>query len=267
MSSDFLTSTIPYFGVIGISDALLLYAAYLSFSVWRGLSVPVYRSRAIWNGMLAIILGLGLTASGNVGLFSPRPYYLLVVIAVYGILYPFAILVLYFWVDRTLSTIVRLDYLRRDLLGWRRFRYLYWAFAAGALVSYFLFISTAPPASSDALVLLVLNIVSSAVYVVPFGYATFALVVGVRRTRDTTFRLHLRWFGFTIASLVIIVVVYTLTPDPFIGSLPYLPVSYGFYKMARSLVPVQRLNLEDRVMGAKAAPAGPDSTTSQGASP
>lgn len=264
MSSDLLTSTVPYLGVIGITDALLLYAAYLSFSVWRGLSVPAYRSRAIWTGMLAIILGLGLTASGNVSLFTPRPFYLLVVIAVYGILYPFAIFVFYFWVDRTLSTIVRLDYLRRDLLGWRRFRYVYWVFAAGAFVTYFLFLAAATPASSDTLVLLVIQVVSSSVYFVPFGYASLALIVGVRRTKDTTFRLHLKWFGFAIASLLIIVIVNNFTPDPFIGSLPYVPVSYSFYKMARSLVPAQRLKLEDKVVRAETAPAGPDSTTSQG---
>jgi hypothetical protein len=242
MSSDLLTSTIPYVGVVVITDALAFYAAYLSFSVSRGLSVPIYRSRAIWTGILAILLGLGLTASGNVGSFIPQPYYLVAIVAVYGILYPLAIFVIFFWIDRTLAMVIRLDYLRRDLLGWRRFRFVYWAFAAAALVSYAFF--SLPPPNLPSSIAIILIVAPSLLYALPLGYASIALVLGGRRTRDNTFRLHAKWFGLATASIVVVVVWANFTTDPFIGSLPYILIGYCLYKMARYLVPSHRLKLD-----------------------
>jgi hypothetical protein len=47
MPGDFLISTVPYLGLIAVRELGFAYAAYLSLSVWRGLSVPIYRSRAL----------------------------------------------------------------------------------------------------------------------------------------------------------------------------------------------------------------------------
>jgi hypothetical protein len=256
MSSDFLTSTIPYLAVIGISNVLVLYAAYLSFSVWRGLSVPIYRSRAIWTGVLAVLLGLTSITSGNVNALFPAPYSLVGIVAVYGILYPLAIFVLFFWIDRTMAMIIRLDYLRRDLLGWRRFRFVYWGFAAGSFVFYLLGnpILLPNPTPTDVFVF---GGVLSLTYAVPWGYASLALVVGRRRTRDATFRLHLKWFGLCIASIVFAGLTYSLIPDPFIGNLPFVLIAFCLYKMARFLVPAQRLNLNESDAGSNVGRRGP----------
>jgi hypothetical protein len=258
MSSDLLTSTIPYLAVIGISDALAFYAAYLSFSVWRGLSVTIYRSRALWTGMLAILIGLTGTASGNVGAV-PQPFYPVAAIAAYGFLYPIAIFVLYFWIDRTLATIIRLDYLRRDLLAWRRFRFIYWAFAAASFVFYYFgqdYLQTLPLPSIAVAAFLI-------TYVVPWGYAAVGFIVGRRRTSDMTFRLHLKWFGLFLASIAFITVIYGLTSDRFTSSLSDVLIAYSLYKMARYLVPSQRLKLDDNLTKEKSA--GPGETQQLGA--
>jgi hypothetical protein len=231
MPSDLQTSTIPYLIVIGVTDVISLYAAYLAFSIWRGLVVPIYRSRALWNGALAILFGLGFTISGNVDLIFGQAYGVLGVILAYLIVYPGAQIVLFIWIDRTMNTIIRLDYQRRDVARWRSLRFVYWAFAAATLALYAILFAT------NSSVVLDLFLIS---FLFPLSYGSLALILGARKTRDMTFKLHARWFGFAIAALIVVTLTPSFVGSMLVNSLPYILVSFCVYKMARFLVPIDR---------------------------
>ncbi len=232
MLSDFVSSTLPLIGIIGISDAVALYAAYLALSVWRGLAVPIYRSRALWTALVAILFSLTIIFSGNVDTIFPEAYRYVASLLIYYLLYTVTLVVLYIWIDRTISTLVRLDFLRRDLLGWRKFRFVYWSFALVSLVLD-TFISS-PSISIIGVLFLVTNLV-------PFAYASIALVVGSAKTLDLTFRSHARWAGYCMFGILLSALTYFATPYVALQDLPIFLISYSLYKMAKFLVPVGTL--------------------------
>jgi hypothetical protein len=237
LSNDFLLTTVAYLGIILVSELGFAYAAYLSLSVWRGLSVPLYKSRALWTGILTLFVAVATPVSGNVSIVSPSQYYIVGIILVYGFLYPGTILGLFAWIDRTISTIIRLDYLRRDLVLWSKMRWVYWVLAGIQFALYFAFLvypqGPAPLYNAYAIFLLA-----------PAAYGTIALLVGSRRTNDMTFRLHAKWVGLLVAAIILISAVDTFTTNLALGSLPFLVIAFCFYKAARFLVPAGKFSVE-----------------------
>lgn len=241
MLSDVAT-LMAYLVVLGVSEILTVYAAYLALTVWKGLAVPIYRSRALWTGVLAILFANTAIFSSIVYIVFPQQFTLAASIAVNFVLYTLVLVAIYVWIDRTISTLVRLDFLRRDLVGWKRLRPFYWAFAIGSIV-----LSTFPSPPSASL------LYQAAVYtslLVPFTYGAVALIVGSAKTRDMTFRSHARWGGFLMLAITIATLTYFLTANvvaqnlPFvlISYSPFVLVSYCFYKMAKHLVPTGTLS-------------------------
>jgi hypothetical protein len=231
LSNEFLFITIPYLGIIIVSDLGFAYAAYLSLSVWRGLSVPVYKSRALWTGILALIIAIVTPISGNVNVIFPSQYYVVGLILVYAILYPGAILGLFAWIDRTINTLIRLDYLRRDLTRWSKVRWVYWALTGIQLALYFGIVAfpQGPAILYNTYPIFLLA---------PAAYGTIALLIGSRRTKDMTFRLHAKWIGYLMGAIILISVVDSFTTNPALGNLPFLLIAFCFFKAARYLVPV-----------------------------
>jgi hypothetical protein len=222
MSSDLLTPLLPLVGLVGIDDIITLYAAYLALSVWKGLAVPVYKRRALWMALLAILFALISTLSTFTNSF-----------VIYVVLSTLFLGVLFGWIGITISTLIRLDYLRRDLLGWKRIRVLYWGFAIGTLVLNAGSPSTTSVAPLDSPLLDLLLIM----VFFPFVYASVVLIMGSTRTGDMTFRSHVKWGGYCLLAIVLSGVVYFATPNPVLESLPLPLISYCLYKMAKLLVP------------------------------
>ncbi len=231
MSSDPLIYAVAYVGMLGAADAITFYAGYLSLAVSRGLAVPAYRSRALGMSAFAILIGVALTFSGNVNTVFPPAYYGVGAAAVYLLLYPAVLAVLFIWIDRTINTVFRLDYLRRDILGWRRFRLVYWGFVAASFVVYFISYFDFVFSVYLAYDLFIL---------VPLAYASVLLVVGSAKTRDATFRSHAKWFGYCLVVILLTSILYLFTTDLILDALPDVPLSFCIYKMARHLVPVGR---------------------------
>jgi len=238
MPSDFLISTVPYLGIIVVSDLGLVYAAYLSLSVWRGLSVPIYRSRALWTGILALLIGVATPISGNVSVLFPSSNFYFAAILVYFTLYPGVIFGLFVWIDRTITTLIRMDYLRRDLARWSKLRLVYWTLVGVMFATYFIgffFYPEGPPILTDIFLVFLL---------LPAAYGSLALVIGSRRTTDITFRHHAKWLGFAIGALILISLISVLTTNIVLQSAPFLLISYCFYKVARFLVPVGKFQAD-----------------------
>jgi hypothetical protein len=231
MPSD-LIYTLLLVGVFLVGDAITGYAAYLALSVWRGLAVPIYRSRALWTAFLAIIFAVSTGLGGNIDAIFPPPFVYIASIVIYNGLYTLILLALFAWIDRTINTLIRLDYLRRDLIGWKKVRFAYWALVAVA--SGLAFFS--PPVGPASLPLFLVGGIS---LLIPVGYGSLALIIGSRRTTDMTFRTHAKWGGYLMVGVLLASLTYFATPSNIaLQTLPYLLIAYSFYKMAKFLVPV-----------------------------
>jgi hypothetical protein len=228
---------LPVLAIIVIGDAIAVYASYLAISVWHGLAVPIYRSRALWTGFLAILFALVYALSVDVGAIFPPPYTILALIAIYLLLYPLVLAVLFIWIDRTIGTLIRLDYLRRDLVGWRRLRLAYWVIAISSLVlnysvvvNYSVYFPTFFVYTLETLLI-----------IFALAYGSIALVVGSRRTKDMTFRSYAKWSGYCVLAIILASAGFLVTNDMTLLSIPAIPISYSLYKMAKYLVPVGKL--------------------------
>jgi len=236
MSGDFLVFVIAIAGLIGLSDALILYSVYLSLSVWRGLAVPIFRSRALWMALFGIPFAAALTYAGITRVLIDNNSPLTAPI-LSEVIFTFALVTLFVWIDRMVNSVIRLDYLRRDVLSWKRFRFAYWAlFAIGNVFFFARYIYGSE-----------LELVSIPLVLGALAYGFLCLAKGGRTTRDTIFRSHLKWFGYFGATFIPTLLIYGLyalsVPIP-VGLLQ-IAVSYCFYKMARFLVPVGKFSLTE----------------------
>ncbi len=242
MSSDLLTSVLPSIVVIGIADILAAYAAYIAIAVRGGLSVSIFRSRALWTAVLAVLLAFLLTLWDNTQVLFPPGYHVLGDAIEYFVLLPAVGAGLLIWIDRTVKTLIRLDYLRRDVAGWRRFNPVYWALFALNVAFAILpaFFASLRPGSAAPTVTLLTDMPT----VVLFAYSAYALFLGSRRTRDKTFRRHATWFGYLVLSIFLVIAVIAFDPNgtqPVLDHLPFLLIAYCLYGLSKNLVPVNRL--------------------------
>jgi len=156
-------------------------------------------------------------------------------------LYLLPLVAILVWIDRTVNAVVRLDYMRRDVLSWRRLRFAYGLIAAiGILVYYSRYVYPVP----DALV------VGFALMFSALIYGMLATARGVATTKDMTFKSHVMWFGIFLLGFIVGGFMYELGPlNSLYGTLDLLSFgvcSYGFYKMARFLVPTGKLPAGER---------------------
>jgi hypothetical protein len=241
MSSDFLTSVLPTIVVIGIADVLTAYAAYTALTVWRGMSISIFRSRALWTAILAVLVGILLTLWNNVNALFPQPYYDLGIAIEYFLLAPAVVVVLLVWIDRTMKTLIRLDYLRRDVAGWRRFNLAYWTLVAlDVAVSY---LPAVVHSSTLPVLTPLLAFLSLSPLIILLVYSSYSLFLGSRKTPDTTFRRHLAWLGCSVLAMFLVVLVVSIDPtgtQPALDHLPFILMAYCLYRLSRSLVPVNR---------------------------
>jgi hypothetical protein len=229
MSSD-LATVLPALALTCIFDALSLYAIYLSISVRRGLTISIYRSRALWMVFLGVSAAIALTYYGFTIVFPSSSFASFEVVAILTGINLGVILIL---IDRTVNTVIRLDYLRRDVLHWKKSRFVY---GAAMLLFYILFFSRYVDSFPD----------TQGIALVPFFsalvYGVLAVAKGTTITRDATFRSHVMWFGYVLATYIAGEVVYFLPISRVIDLFIYVLASFCYYKMARFLVPVGKLS-------------------------
>jgi hypothetical protein len=241
MSSEFLAYGLPYLGLLSFTDAIMLYAAYLAITVSRGLAVAVYKARALWTALLALLVFVAFTYSGLLYVADPNISVAFNRAGPAGtdLVFLVLILVLLVWVDRTIASMIRLDYLRRGILRWKKVRPLYWAMigiAVGIYLAGFYLLPNFGYEPSPTLLPLLIPLL-----VIPLAHASLALTVGGRRTRDKTFRSHVSWFGYFVAAFLGQSVFYVFVSNPFENGPFFLAEAYCLYRMARYLVPVSRL--------------------------
>ncbi len=246
MPSDFLL-TIAFIGLPGLADAFFLYATYLSLSVWRGLAVPIFRSRALGMASFGIPFSVFFTYTILSSSTRGNPFLAAPVIgeAIFSII----LTTLFVWIDRTVGSVIRLDYRRRDLLYWNRFRFLYWAFVVtgiGLVYARYLYYCLAVSCPATLVVGSGLEPYSGPMTLGPLAYGALCLAKGARTTRDMTFRSHVKWFAYLGATFIPGSLLYLIGGPSLLVPIALLQVAAGycFYKMARFLVPVGKLPVQ-----------------------
>jgi len=230
MSSDLILVVLPALVLTGITDIFALYAAYLSLSVRRGLAVPVYRSRALWMAFLGISAAIVFTYEGFTNISPTSP---LTSIEFREILFAIPLGIILILIDRTANTLIKMDFLRRDLLLWKKLHFVY---GTAVVLFYVLYYSRYVYFVPDA------EVIALVLYFSALIYGALAIARGTTVTRDMTFRSHAIWFGILLAAFITGSVLY-FAPVPLdISFVCFTVASYCFYKMAGSLVPAGKLS-------------------------
>jgi len=151
-------------------------------------------------------------------------------------LYLLPLAAIFVWIDRTVNTVIRLDYLRRDVLLWGRLRYAYGSIAVvGILIYYSRYLYPIPDAMTVGFVLIFSQLI----------YGMLTLARGAAVTKDMTFKSHIRWFGLFLLAFIVAGFIYVLTySDPSYlvpNLLAFLASAYCLFRMAKSLVPSGKL--------------------------
>lgn len=233
----FLTTT--------LSGLVFVYGAYWAFSIRKALAVRVYRNQALGIGLIALSFAIfSLEADVISGVFNIVSGPILIGTYI-PVLFASAIFTFY-WIDSSVKAARRTDPLFRDTLHWSDVRVACWALMivglAVFLFVYGLNIYQTIPALSDAWITIPLVTGLSGVIVLPFS---------VLRSRDKTFRSHLKWFGiFVLFELVLTLssILVDLLPLALVQMSYLIPTfalllgeGYALYKSARSLAPLNTI--------------------------
>jgi hypothetical protein len=225
MPSDILPTIDAIFLVIAVLITAL--ASYRAFQVRRAIPGQIYRSRALWTGMVALLIipygifiitgELGVIA-GNPNPFSGPPN--LVVGVTFAVLSVVDSIIIFFWLDSTIGVAYELDFFHRDTLHWRRFRKLTWALLVIGAFGGGLATNTSQYLIADVFL------------GIPVSYAAITLAKGVTRIYDETMKRYMKWVGLLVAALVMEIV--TVTLNIFLN-FPLVAFAYFLYRAAISL--------------------------------
>lgn len=217
-----------------------LYAVYWAFSIRRALAGPIYRNHALWLGAVCVLFALSvfLTYSTNA-----------IISEAFNVFFAALVLVLFAFIDSSVRLARRSDPLLRSVFRWEKLRIVLWIEIALFDVITVFFYGYAPANP----VFILLFIVS---FVMPFAAGGPALLIAARRSRDPVLRVSLRWLGIVLLMVVVgilesfVVSAAQLNISQFSQyySYPAIPggvisivIAYAFYRSARSLAPINRL--------------------------
>jgi len=226
------------FLVVGfaVPFALLAYVIYWALEIRHALFVRLYRNQALGVGLVA--LAVLFYEYGPVP-FSFFPTAIASGVGFIGVY--FGVLLIFYWLDVSLRAARRSDPLLRDSLNWSKARKILWPLIIGIVIilavwnildlgEVILFI--VPP---------LIVIVSGAVYI----------PVVARRSRDPILRKHFIWFGVFFLG-------FFLASFGELGNFPFdfggdllvvgglLLSGYFLYRSVRSLVPLNRISVDQR---------------------
>jgi len=221
---------------------LLAYASYWAFSVRHSLAVQLYRNQALGIGLVSATFALLVTTLyANL---SPT---------IYGdFFFPLAVLpssVTFYWVDASVLASRRTDPLLRDTIHWKSLRIVLWLILIVLIVVYFIAVtyyfvtgSSSPIVYADLIIILI-----------PLVSAAVAIPIISRRSKDLSLRRHLMWFalfGFSLFVAIVIGGVLFPSSQPTFNAdssilVGFMIGGYCLYRSARSLVPLNRISLEE----------------------
>lgn len=221
--------------LLGVAVLICALASYRSFQVRRAIPGPIYRSRALWTGILALVIipyGI-LIITGELWIIggNPNPFSGTPSPAVYAsflVLSMVGSIVFFFWVDSTIGVAYELDFFHKDTLQWRRFRKLTWA-----LIVIGAFVGGIGTTTFEFLL-------SSLLLGIPISYAAFTLAKSVTRVHDETMKRYMRWVGLLVVAVILELI--TVTYNVYLN-FPVVALAYFLYRAAVSLSIRNRLEV------------------------
>jgi hypothetical protein len=245
--SDSLALALALLFTVVVPVSVGVYGAYWAFSIRRTLVGPVYRGHAFWLGVVSFMLYAALAI---VNLSSSS----LIVSVAQSIVILTTIAVVFGFVDSTVPIMRRSDPLLRGILHWSRVRIALWLDVCLAGL-YFVYSAIDPSFGSSG----VWAVLGFPLLLLPFIIGAPALLIGVRRSRDPILRRSIEWFtGLLLLFLAnallsfMVLIVFDVTSYAATYSYPALVFapgmflgSYCLYRSARSLAPINRLQLID----------------------
>jgi hypothetical protein len=238
MSSDLGTL---FLAVSAAVVVLFVFGAYWGLRVRGVLLDRLYRSRAAWVTMVAVVFALLVISNLAIGEYAPTNWYLSLLqflLQYSGAAFVFAA------VDSTIRVAIRTDPLQRDTLHWRTVRKILWTVVVVTIlwgvyqvlalrVNFY----TSPGGPQGVLIY------------GPFGnlFALIALIVARSRSKDYALRLHMKWFSlFTLVLLVASQdLLYRYEEAHLAVSSLLVLGGFFLYLAAKSLVPVTGGTISD----------------------
>jgi|GEM_PF-1208281 drug/metabolite transporter (DMT)-like permease len=239
------------FAVALLTTAILLYGSYWAFAIGRVRTSNLYRKQATSVGVVGVYFGILWVASPFTDQLVPKN---LVSLAISAIAFFVGGILIFSWIDRSMRVARRSDPVRRDTFRWTRTRLVIWGLIVFDVI---ILAGLYPRESLGQNLTLVENIPFFALFLAIFAFASPALFVAARRSKDPTLHRNLRWFalfivfvlGYTEAGYLnyitgqqnttgggylvffnIIGVIVTLVP---------VAGAYSLYRSAKSLAPLQ----------------------------
>jgi hypothetical protein len=223
--------------------ALYAYGAIWARRIGRALMTPLFKERAKWVEVVAIVFAILVASNLSIRLIDPTNFYLsfleYCIVNVAGI-------VTLAWIDTTIKVSRRSDPMNRNTIKWKQLRYVVWFFTfvttGGALFSVWFFHANFFTGAGNGGAF-----VSGSFGWVLFGF--IALLLSYRRSRDPTLKEHLKWFGLFLFLLLIVDTVLSGEIDLFriIGEVLLAVDAYFLYRGVKSLAPNSRAPLEDKI--------------------
>jgi hypothetical protein len=218
---------------------LFVYASYWALSIRRNLGVPVYRKQALGIGLVGISFAW-IFASQYYGISNALP----VPVRVYTLALTAAMA--FYYIDASVLAARRSDPLLRNTLFWGRLRIILWtviiiAIGFVTVLFAFLYATGTPPSDSVNPPLPELLLIISPVFIAGVSGVIF-LPFAARRSKDMTLRRHLIWLGLSVFLSLGLGGPFFPAPFPFLFD---IAAGYCLYRSARSLVPLNRLSLEE----------------------
>jgi len=191
------------------------------------MATPLYRTRALWTGVIAITGAFySVTAIVAENFSSPQsslqggpgqPLWEFVLFAVLTIV---GSLIIFSWIDSTIEVALDLDFLHRDAVGWKRLRKFAWAaVVVGAFGTGLSTVLWAYPIFAFALG-------------APVAYSGVVLIVSGLRVRYAPMKAYMRWVGLLVLALTFELITGSIS---FYLNFPLLIFAYFLYRASTSL--------------------------------
>ncbi len=204
-----------------IAIVIFGFAAFRAFTIGRVLVNRVYRNRAYFMGVFAIIVIVSLI---------PIP-------ATAGELYFPFLFVFFIMVDSTILAALDTDFFHRNTLRWRQIRLVLYPLFVAFLAYAFL-----PSNATNTLPGIVLDVVV-ATFLFIFVYTTATAVVSARRTPDRPLRRFMALSGLFLFGFIVNTLIFSFISKGFSFFL-FIVFAYITYRMAMSLSPVGKVEKE-----------------------
>jgi len=212
---------------------IVIFTCYRSFRLRDGLVNEIYRTRALWVGVLGIFFVLAeiLQIGSDLG-YAPfyfPPYPNTSILVAYTVFTAFGVGALYGWFDTTARVVLDMDFFHRDPLHWKSIRKPAWALLIMGVV-----VTDLTPN------FFYYSVVSIIFFAPVFVLPGLVIVLSEKSLYDGALRRYVKWIGILIATLFLLFA--TSAINPFLN-FPLLLTAYCLYMVSVSLSSTSKVEL------------------------